>query len=102
RRADDVYGDATAARAQFVNPVEQEILSTRRQIRQQPLSRPCRRLAGIKTSVTQRLWPIGPQIGRDRDSTDDGLGAVLAQGLDLELQHLGLVDFEDNTVRRPG
>ena len=56
--------------------LEQQILAIGGQVGQQPLCRPCGRLAGIESRITQRLWPVVPKIDGHRDVAGRGFGAT--------------------------
>ena len=91
----DVLGrDPAAGRAEFVDPVEQQVLCLGRQIDQQPLGDPCCRLGGVEAVVPQRLRPVVAKVDGDGASVGRGLGAQIGERLGLEIDHLGLVDLE--------
>jgi ribosomal protein L16 Arg81 hydroxylase len=94
-------GDVAAAAGQRVDAGEQVLLRGGREIDQQPLGDPCRRLGGIKTAVPQGLWPVVSQIDGDLAPLGTRLGAVTGENLTLEVKDLRLVQLEDRRRRRP-
>ena len=78
---DVLGGDPAAGRAEFVDPVEQQILGFGRQVDQQPLGDPRRRLTGVEAVVPQRLRPVVAQVDGDGAPVGLRLGTQVGQRL---------------------
>src|SRR6476646_4844003 len=88
-------------RAERGDVIEQAALSIRRQIDQQALSDPCRRLCRIKPAVSQGCRPVVAKIDRHRSPVGRGSGPKIGEDSGFELDDLWLVDLEYYRIRRP-
>ncbi len=73
--------------------VEQPVLRLGRQIAEQALGAPGRRLVRVEARFDQRRGPVVAQVDRDRAAVGGRLGAEVGQRPGLELDHLRLVDL---------
>src|SRR6516164_11518654 len=90
-----------AVAGEAVEAGEQLLLRGGREINQQALGDPCRRLGRIEATVPQGLWPVLPQVDGDLATLGARLGAVADEHLALEVQDLRLVQLEDRRRGRP-
>src|SRR5271163_2654632 len=90
-----------AVTGQAVDTAEQLLLRAGRQIDQQALGNPCRRLDRIKPAVPQSLWPVLTQIDGDLTTLGPRLGAVTGEHLALEIEDLRTVQLENRRSGRP-
>lgn len=94
-------GQPAAGRAQGGDVVEQPVLCLRRQVHQQALRAPRRRLCHVKTVGAQCFRPVLAQVDADRAQLRGRAGAQRRHGVGLELHHLGLVDLVHHGAGRP-
>jgi hypothetical protein len=94
-------GDATSARTELMDALEQQVLSVGGQIRQQTLGGPRSGLLGVETGTMQRVRPVVAQVDRHRHVPRTRCRDVPSQCLGLERKHLGLVDLVDHAVANP-
>ena len=96
-------GQPAAGRRQCGDVVEEPVLCLRRQVHQQPLGAPRRRLAGVETAVAQAP-PASPRAGRWRrcDARRSGWRPARPSSPVLNSIDLRLVDFVDDGAGRPG
>ncbi len=95
------HGHPAAGRAELGDRVEQPVLSIGRQVAQQALGTPGRRLARVEALFDQCRRPVVAQIHRDRAALGGWFGAQFGQGPCLELDDVWLVDLIHCRPRGP-
>src|ERR1700757_5105793 len=95
-------GELAAGGAQLGDVVEEPVLRVGREVHQQALGGPGRRLRRVKPAAAQGGGPVVPQVDGDGSPVGGRGGPQVGHRVGLELDDLGLIDLVDHAARRPG